>query len=152
MKHFATAAILALALSIPGGALADHVAGDAKTIAEILAREDQLSAALAASDIEKLRQIWTEDFVSTMTDGNVTTAAKRLDALARKAAVAKTKLTNQNDKVDVRPFGDFAVALVTSTWRQDGTAVGAPYQATHVWVKRQHNWRLLAAHISEVMP
>jgi len=34
----------------------------------------------------------------------------------------------------------------------DGKRVGEPYQATHIWEKRECQWRLVAAHISEVKP
>jgi ketosteroid isomerase-like protein len=119
---------------------------------ELRAAEAKLAAALSSVDVEQLSRLWDDDFVSTMADGRVTSGKKRLEALRAKKPDASSRVTNENQQVDVRVEGDWALVLVTSSWLESGKPVGAPYQATHVWAKRNGQWRLIAAHISEVKP
>jgi uncharacterized protein (TIGR02246 family) len=127
-------------------------AGDSTSVADRQLRslEADLAAALSAVDVDRLSQIWADDFVSTMADGHVTTGKARLKALRAKKPDAASQVTNENQQVDVRAHGDWALVLVTSSWVAAGKPVGDPYQATHVWAKRDGRWRLIAAHISEV--
>jgi uncharacterized protein (TIGR02246 family) len=119
---------------------------------ELRAAEAQLAAALSSVDLDQLSRLWADDFVSTMADGRVTSGKKRLEALRAQKPDASSRVTNENQQVDVRVEGDWALVLVTSSWLESGKRVGAPYQATHVWAKRDGRWRLIAAHISEVKP
>jgi uncharacterized protein (TIGR02246 family) len=119
---------------------------------ELRAAETQLAAALSSVDVDQLSRLWADDFVSTMADGRVTSGKKRLEALRVRKPDASSRVTNENQQVDVRVEGDWALVLVTSSWLESGKRVGAPYQATHVWAKRDGRWRLIAAHISEVKP
>jgi ketosteroid isomerase-like protein len=119
---------------------------------EIRSAEDQLVVALSKVDVEALSRLWADDFVSTMADGRVTMGKKRLESLRSRKPDANSSVTNKNQRVDVNVQGEWAVVLVTSVWMSAGQAVGAPYQATHVWAKRNGRWRLIAAHISEVKP
>ena len=119
---------------------------------ELRAAETQLAAALSSVDVDQLSRLWADDFVSTMADGRVTSGKKRLEALRARKPDASSRVTNENQQVDVRVEGDWALVLVTSSWLESGKRVGAPYQATHVWAKRDGRWRLIAAHISEVKP
>ena len=117
---------------------------------DVLAAEVRLADALAHADVDRLGRIWAEDFISTMADGGVTTRDARLKSLRRPPADGAPQLTNRNLNVVVRPYGDMAIALVTSIWTDGVKTLGQPYQATHVWARRKGEWRLVAAHISEV--
>jgi uncharacterized protein (TIGR02246 family) len=119
---------------------------------QLRAAETQLAAALSSVDVEQLSRLWADDFVSTMADGHVTSGKKRLEALRAKKPDASSLVTNENQQVEVRVEGDWALVLVTSSWLESGKRLGAPYQATHIWAKRDGRWRLIAAHISEVKP
>ena len=119
---------------------------------QLRAAETRLAAALSAVDVDQLSRLWADDFVSTMADGRVTTGKKRLEALRAKKPDASSRVTNENQQVDVRVEGDWALVLVTSSWLESGKKLGSPYQATHIWAKRDGQWRLIAAHISEVKP
>jgi len=77
---------------------------------------------------------------------------QRLSSLRNQKPDGASRLTGINERVDVRVFGDWAIVLVTSSWLADGKRVGDPYQATHVWAKRDGRWRLVAAQISAVHP
>jgi ketosteroid isomerase-like protein len=114
--------------------------------------EAELATALSLVDVDKLSQIWADDFVSTMADGHVITGKARLKALRAKKPDVTSHVTNENQQVDVQAHGDWALVLVTSSWVAAGKPVGDPYQATHVWAKRDGRWKLIAAHISQVKP
>jgi ketosteroid isomerase-like protein len=124
----------------------------ANTERELRAAEAQLASALSSVDVDQLSRLWADDFVSTMADGRVTTGKKRLEALRAKKPDASSGLINENQQVDVHIEGDWALVLVTSSWVESGKRLGSPYQATHVWAKRNGQWRLIAAHISQVKP
>jgi ketosteroid isomerase-like protein len=117
---------------------------------ELLTAEAQLAAALSSVDVDQLARIWADEFVSTMADGHVTSGKRRLAALRAKKPEAGVLVISKNENVDVHAYGDWAVVLVTSSWVADGKKVGEPYQATHVWAKRDGVWSLVAAHISQV--
>jgi uncharacterized protein (TIGR02246 family) len=142
-----------VSLSLPRPAQAQAQARNtAEAEQELRAAEAQLAAALSAVDVDQLSRLWADDFVSTMVDGRVTSGKKRLEALRARKPDASSRVTNKNQQVDVRVEGDWALVLVTSAWVESGKPLGAPYQATHVWAKRDGRWRLIAAHISEVKP
>jgi uncharacterized protein (TIGR02246 family) len=121
-------------------------------VQEIRAAEAQLATALSNADADALSRLWAQDFVSTMVNGRVTTGKKRLDSLRNQTPDANSHLTDENQQVDVHVHGDWAFTLVTSSWVAPGKPVGSRYQATHIWAKRSGQWRLIAAHISEVKP
>ena len=148
-------ALLMFSLSLPRAAQAQAQAQtqtSAESEQQLRAAEAQLAAALSSVDVDQLSRLWAEDFVSTMADGRVTSGKKRLESLRSRKPDASSRVTNENQQVDVRIEGDWALVLVTSSWVEAGKRLGAPYQATHVWAKRAGQWRLIAAHISEVKP
>jgi uncharacterized protein (TIGR02246 family) len=145
-----TTSVPALSL-LPRAAHADaQIASAAAAEQEIRAAEAQLAIALSKVDVDALKRLWADDFVSTMADGRVTTGKKRLESLKTNKPDAASQMSNENQHVDVRVQGDWALVLVTSSWVASGKQVGSPYQATHIWAKRNGEWRLIAAHISEV--
>jgi uncharacterized protein (TIGR02246 family) len=150
-RHTLGLALLMLSLAplCPAHAQSQNAA-DAEL--ELRAAEAKLATALSSVDVDQLSRLWADDFVSTMADGRVTSGKKRLEALRAKKPDANSRVTNQNQQVDVRVQGDWALVLVTSSWLESGKPLGSPYQATHVWAKRDGQWRLIAAHISEVKP
>jgi uncharacterized protein (TIGR02246 family) len=143
-------ALLMVSLWMPPVALAQSRSADSER--ELRTAEAELAAALSSVDVDQLSRLWADDFVSTMADGRVTSGKKRLEALRAKKPDAGSRVTNENQQVDVRVEGDWALVLVTSSWLESGKRLGSPYQATHVWAKRDGRWRLIAAHISEVKP
>jgi ketosteroid isomerase-like protein len=144
-------ALLMFTLSWPRAAQAEPQKS-AEAELELRAAEAKLAAALSSVDVDQLSRLWSDDFVSTMADGRVTTGKKRLESLRAKKPDASSRVTNENQQVDVRVEGEWALVLVTSSWVESGKRLGSPYQATHVWAKRDGQWRLIAAHISEVKP
>jgi len=144
-------ALLMFSLTLPRPAQAQSQ-NDTDAERELRAAEAQLASALSSVDVDQLSRLWADDFVSTMADGRVTTGKKRLEGFRAKKPDASSRVTSENQQVDVRVQGDWALVLVTSFWVESGKRLGSPYQATHVWAKRNGRWRLIAAHISEVRP
>jgi uncharacterized protein (TIGR02246 family) len=144
-------ALLMFSLTLPRPAQAQSQ-NDTDAERELRAAEAQLASALSSVDVDQLSRLWADDFVSTMADGRVTTGKKRLEGFRAKKPDASSRVTSENQQVDVRVQGDWALVLVTSFWVESGKRLGSPYQATHVWAKRNGRWRLIAAHISEVKP
>jgi ketosteroid isomerase-like protein len=129
-----------------------QVARDSVADQELRAAESQLSSALSSADTDQLSHLWADDFVTTMDDGRIVSRQKRLASLRAQKPDGGSHLVGSNEHVEVRVYGDCAVVLVSSSWLADDKRVGEPYQATHVWAKREGRWRLVAAHISQVKP
>jgi ketosteroid isomerase-like protein len=117
---------------------------------ELIELERQLSAALARQDASVLDRLWSETLVFTFPNGQISNKAQRL--AAQKPSADPHQLTNLNEEVKVRLYGNSAVVTVRSRWvDKTGTRqYGDPYQATHVWVKQNGRWQLVAAHVSQV--
>jgi uncharacterized protein (TIGR02246 family) len=152
LRSLAVAALIGNTFSALAAAGAVSAATGPPAEQELRAVESQLAQALSSVDVDQLARLWSDDFVSTMVGGHVVTREKRLESLRKHKPDSTSALIGSNGRVDVRVYGDWAVVLVTSTWLADGKRVGDPYQATHVWAKREGRWRLVAAHISEVHP
>jgi ketosteroid isomerase-like protein len=148
----AVAVLLANAVSVVPGRAETPVAPRSAAEQELRAAEAQLAQALSSVDVDQLARVWADDFVSTMADGHVVSREKRLASLRSQKPDGASRLIGRNEQVDARVYGDWALVLVTSSWLSNGNRVGDPYQATHVWAKRDGRWRLVAAHISEVRP
>jgi ketosteroid isomerase-like protein len=117
---------------------------------ELIELERQLSDALARQDAPVLDRLWSEGLVFTFPNGQVSNKAQRL--AAQKPSSDPNQFTNRNEEVKVYSYGNSAVVTVRSRWTdQTGTKqFGDPYQATHVWVKQNGRWQLVAAHVSQV--
>jgi hypothetical protein len=116
---------------------------------ELIELERQLSEALARQDASVLDRLWSETLIFTFPNGHISNKAQRL--AAQKPYADPNQLTNRNEEVKVHLYGNSAVVTVRSRWvDKAGTQQGDPYQATHVWVKQQGRWQLVAAHVSQV--
>ncbi len=118
--------------------------------AELIELERQMSEALVRQDAAVLDRLWSKDLVFTFPNGRVSNKAQRL--AGQKPSAESAQSTNTNDEVKVHLYGTTAVVTVLSTWKgKAGTQeYSDQYQATHVWVKQQGRWQLVAAHVSQV--
>jgi ketosteroid isomerase-like protein len=117
---------------------------------QLIELERQLSDALVKEDIAVLDRLWSNELVFTFPNGKLSHKAQRL--AGQKPSDQPSQSTNINDQVKVYVYGNTAVVTVLSTWRgkAGGQEYSDQYQATHVWVKRQGRWQLVAAHVSQV--
>jgi ketosteroid isomerase-like protein len=141
---------LLLVILVAAPAVAQSSKSRQKVERELIALERQLSEALARQDASVLDRLWSETLVFTFPNGQISNKAQRL--AAQKPAADSNQLTNRNEEVKVYLYGNSAVVTVRSRWLdQAGTKqLGDPYQATHVWVKQNGRWQLVAAHVSQV--
>jgi ketosteroid isomerase-like protein len=117
---------------------------------ELIELERQLSEALARQDASVLDRLWSETLVFTFPNGQISNKAQRL--AAQKPSADPNQLTTRNEEVKVHLYGNTAVVTVRSRWvdKPGKQQYGDPYQATHVWVKQNGRWQLVAAHVSQV--
>jgi hypothetical protein len=152
MKHLLLIVLLAIVAASPALAQSESKAASSKRSIEshLIELERQLSDALVKEDAAVLDRLWSNDLVFTFPNGKVSNKAQRL--AGQKPSAQSSESTNSNDQVKVYLYGDTAVVTVLSTWRgKTGTQeYSDQYQATHVWVKQQGRWQLVAAHVSQV--
>ena len=117
---------------------------------EIKRAEAELADAFTRQDVTRIDALWSDDFVFTFPSGKVFTKQQRLAGMKPLPPDAIPTLINTNDQVVVRVYGDAAVATVLSTWKAADAATGDQYQATHVWVKRQGRWQMVAAQVAQL--
>jgi len=138
----ASTAILLLTQAAGGSAPGD-------TAAVVLRLEDELTVAFNKYDAAALDHLWGDDLTFVSPNGSLAHKPERLAGLKNiPAEIPKST----NESVDVKNFGDVAVAIVVSKW--SGTSNGKPFvarfRATHVWAKRAGEWKLVSAHVSQV--
>jgi ketosteroid isomerase-like protein len=124
---------------------------------EIVAREQQLTEATQAVDLDALDRIYADDIIFTGVTGTICDKATVMDEARRgraerdKAATspaAAAVVDYQKDELRVVRHGDSAVASFRFgvTIRGDGKEVVRRYRTTNVWLKRAGTWQVVAAH------
>jgi ketosteroid isomerase-like protein len=120
---------------------------------DFTALENRLSDALARYDAATVADLWDDSFVFVFPNGHVFHKAERLAGLKRPRDAGANTLTSHNDSIEVAYRGaDMAVVIVHSAWRANPAEAGDRYVATHVWVRRGDNWRLVSAQVAHVTP
>jgi ketosteroid isomerase-like protein len=111
--------------------------------------EEELNSAFNRFDSATLDRLWSEDLAFVSPNGTLANKAERLAGLK---SPPPSVPTSTNESVVVKLYGDVAVASVISKWT--GTNAGKPFstrfRATHVWAKRAGQWKLVAAHVSQM--
>ena len=152
MKYILSIALLSTLVPTPAAAQNNRKAtrSTQNVERELIELERQLSEALARQDALVLDRLWSETLVFTFPNGQVSDKARRL--AAQKPSADPNQLTNRNEEVKVYTYGNTAVVTVRSRWvDKAGTQqYGDSYQSTHVWVKQDGRWQLVAAHVSQV--
>ena len=152
MKHLQLILLLTITASSLASAQSENKVALTKRSVEhqLIELERQLSEALVKQDAAILDRLWSNDLVFTFPNGKVSNKAERL--AGQKPPDQPSQSTNLNDQVKVYLYGNTAVVTVLSTWRGKAGAqeYSDQYQATHVWVKQQGRWQLVAAHVSQL--
>lgn len=115
----------------------------------VLRLENELTAAFNKYDAAALDHLWGDDLTFVSPNGSMARKSERLAGLKNIPAEIPQ---STNESVEVRGFGDVAVAIVLSKWSgtSDGKPFVAHFRATHVWAKRAGEWKLVSAHVSQV--
>jgi ketosteroid isomerase-like protein len=152
MKHTRLIVLLTIVTACPTFAQSASKSASSKPGVEnqLIELERQLSDALVRQDAAALDRLWSNDLVFTFPNGKTSDKAQRLAAQKPSAQPAQSVATN--DQVTVSLYGNTAVVMVLTTWKgkEGAQEFSDQYQATHVWVKQQRRWQLVAAHVSQV--
>ena len=105
------------------------------------------ASSVATSDATVLKRILADDFVWVLDERLL---GKR-QAVAEAAAGPGPFLSNKLDYVNVRFFGDTAVAQGRETWRRSrGKVRHGSFIWTDTWVRRGGHWQIVASQDSVI--
>ncbi len=140
-NHVFSASMLALSMvagcsHMPGTASAP----DAQAERYIVDCSRDWAESVVTGNRSKRRIYFADDFIGTDTKG------RRYDKfqVTRETGPAKQIMSNTLDEINVRFFGDTAIAHGSETWtRKDGST--GRYVWTDIWIKRSGRWQIIAA-------
>jgi ketosteroid isomerase-like protein len=154
MRHILLSVLLTVVAAAPALAQAERKAAPSKRSVErqLIELERQLSEALVREDAAVLDRLWSNDLVFTFPNGKVSNKAERLTGQKPAAQPSQSESKTSNDEVKVYLYGNTAVVTVLSTWsgKTNNQEYSSQFQATHVWVRQEGRWQLVAAHVSPV--
>jgi ketosteroid isomerase-like protein len=154
MKHILLSVLLTIVAGSPALAQSESKSAPSKRSIErqLIELERQLSDALVREDPAVLDRLWSNDLVFTFPNGKVSNKAQRLAGQKPAVQPSQSESQTSNDEVKVYVYGNTAVVTVLSTWsgKANNQAYSSQFQATHVWVKQEGRWQLVAAHVSPV--
>lgn len=115
------------------------------------ASEDALRRAQLAGDVAALERLVDDALLFTGPDGAVYGKADDLDA-HRQGWVRITRLEPSEEQV--REAGDWAIVSVrmdmAGSWK--GAPFAGPFRYTRVWRRTGDGWRVVAGHVSAILP
>jgi ketosteroid isomerase-like protein len=120
-----------------------------ETVRAIQRLEDEMNTAFNRYDAATLDRLWGEELTFVTLSGAVASKAQRLEGLKTRPANVPV---STNESIAVNVYGDVAVAVVLSRWTgvTDAKPSSSRYRATHVWAKRAGDWKLVAAHVTQL--
>ena len=132
-------------LTIWGTAIAQQKKGGDE--AALRALEEKWDAASVKGDVAALGAILADTFVSTSTEGHVSTKAEMLAEI--KSGDVKYE-SSKTDDIKVSVYGN--VAVVTGRWSGKVIEKGLPVESverfTETFIKQNGQWRCVASHSS----
>jgi ketosteroid isomerase-like protein len=135
------AVLLILGLSLTGSALARTSDAD---VHRILSLEDRWAAGLPKRDGALFQKLMAPGFIYTENDHMM-----GRDELFRELTRGSDRVSSaRNEGMRVHPFGDTAVVTGWLIVRGHGAggAFNRKYRFTDVWMRRQGDWQIVAAH------
>jgi ketosteroid isomerase-like protein len=119
------------------------------TVKAIQLAEEEVNLAFNRFDATALARLWGEDLTFIFPNGTLAGKTERLAGLVTRPSQIPT---SENESVDVKNYGEVAVAIVVSRWTEtsDGKPFLMRYRATHVWAKRSGHWEMVSAHVSQM--
>jgi len=129
---------------------------------EILTQEHRLTLATQTLDIDTLDRIYADDITMTGVLGEPTCGKSTLMEEARRgiaqreqAAAASTPLAVSYEKEDIKVVSSVDMAVTTFrfvvTLKGGAVDVNRRYRTTNVWMRRQAEWQIVAAHTALVI-
>lgn len=111
--------------------------------------ENERSQAIVRGDIATLERIYADDFSNVGSSGAVRNKAQLM--ADNKSGALKVE-SQTLDNVNVRAYGDAAIAtgLATLKGLDKGKDISGQFRFTRVYVKRNGQWQVVAAHNSRI--
>jgi ketosteroid isomerase-like protein len=94
-----------------------------------------------AHDVPAIERILADDFVGVAPDGSL---YRKADEIANTKTGADGFVSNHVVEVNVRFFGDAAVAQGSEAWQKRNGERGR-YVWTDTWIRRNNKWQVVAA-------
>ncbi len=112
----------------------------AEARAYIIACSHDWAETVVTGDRGKRKVYFADDFVGTSTSGSRYDKA----AIVKETGPAKYLVSNTINNIDIKFYGDTAIAFGDETWRKKDGSSGR-YVWTDVWVKIEGEWKIVAA-------
>jgi uncharacterized protein (TIGR02246 family) len=142
--------IIAVSILIfAGTTIVAQTADAGKTEAAIRHAVDEVSAALAANDVNKLRTIFADDYAFINPNGMLLTRSQSLGSIEDGSVKF---LAFKLDDVQIRVYGDSAVATakVTVKMTDRGAEVSGTSRNTMVFTTKAGSWKLVASQATPI--
>ena len=126
---------------------------------EILTQEENLTQATRQLDVEALGRIYADAIMFTGVTGVVCSKASLLDeahrgAKERQAAGEGKAAVVSYDKEDIRVVAQAGVGVASYRFvvgvQMDGKQIQHRYRTTNVWIQREGQWQVIAAHTASL--
>src|SRR5215469_10415760 len=128
-------------LLVSTSALGDTTDTHAKDRAYIQQAESDWAESVATNDVTVLERIIADDFVGVDIDGSHYSKA---DMIKRHNTRPSEYISNHMNGVEIRFYGDAAVAQGSESWKKkDGTT--GKFVWTDTWIRRADKWQIVAA-------
>lgn len=101
---------------------------------------------VVTGDMSKRKIYFADDFIGTSTTGGRYDKA----AVTRETGPATYTLSNKVNNVEVRFFGETAIAHGDETWKKKDGSIGR-YVWTDIWALRNGKWQIIAAQDAKVI-
>ena len=121
--------------------MAQSVDDRASDRAYIHKAESDWAESVATNDVAVLERILADDFVGVDIDGSHYSKAS---AMKDYRSGPSSFLSNHLNEVEIRFYGDTAVAQGNESWKKKDGTVGR-FVWTDTWVKRDGKWQIVAA-------
>jgi ketosteroid isomerase-like protein len=123
-------------------------AGDAAA-AQVLQRDEEMAHAVVSGDLQRLEDIYADDYVYVGSDGRQITRAERLGAF-RSGALRYLGTTHTG--VTVRVYGETAVVQGQTHSRVElnGKTLEGDFRYVGIWVRQGSRWRIVLTQATRI--
>jgi len=118
---------------------------------QIKTLQDQVVQAYLKADTGFMEKYFADDYTAIHGDGRLYTKAQEIENY--KSGALKYESIDLHER-KIRAYGDTAVDIVLASAKgtYGGKAFSADFRATHFWVKRKGNWKIVAFQTTRVAP
>jgi len=118
---------------------------------QIRTLQDQVVQAYLKADTGFMEKYFADDFTAIHGDGRLYTKAQEIENY--KSGALKYESIDLLER-KIRAYGGTAVDIVLASAKgtYGGKSFSADFRATHIWVKRKGNWKIVAFQTTRVAP